>query len=316
MSDNIQHYTGDRLTEAESVPEPLIQGYLYPGDLIMILGSEKAGKSILALQMAANLSSGTPFLGKYKTKKSCVAYLQTEGKKDETAFRIQNMMKTIPFDKDNFHRLYKRFLPLDVPEYLNKLDNMLASLNPKPEVLFDDSLYTTMTGDLNSNEDVRKFLFAYSMILEKYNLTSPMIHHAKRDEFFEGKKTQLGDKVSYGSVFLRANVDHIIFLDMQKDKTRTLSCDTQRSGNVAEMERLVLIQPKPLQFKLQGSYTASEETILSNFVVTCSRSTISKNTGLSDSSIDNAIRKFLIDERIKEIGTTEGLHPEKTYVSV
>ena len=280
----------------------------------MILGSEKAGKSILALQMAANLSSGTKFLDKYQCKKVPVAYLQTEGKKDETAHRIENMMKTICFDKDNFHRLYKRFLPLDIPEYANKLDNMLASLNPKPEVLFDDSLYTTMTGDLNNNADVRKFLFAYSLILEKYKLTSPLIHHAKRDEFFEGKKTQLGDKVSYGSVFLRANVDHIIFLEMQKDKTRTLSCDTQRSGKIAEKETLVLIQPKPLQFKIHGIYTASEETILANFEIACTRNAIAKATGLSESSIDGAIRKLLIDDRIQEYGTTNGQYKEKIYV--
>jgi len=317
MDDTISHYTGERLTEADDLPDPIIDGYLWPNDLVMILGNEKAGKSILALQMAANLSSGTKFLDKYPCQKMPVAYLQTEGKKDETAYRIKNMMEAIEFDSYNFHRLYKRFLPIDIPEYMTMLDNMIGSLEPKPKVLFDDALYTTMMGDLNSNQDVRRFLFNYSILLEKYSLTSPIVHHAKRDQFFEGEKLELGDKSSYGSVFLRANVDHIIFLEMQRDKTRVLTCDTQRSGKVASKEELILIQPVPLCFEIKGEYKAYEEITLAQLKKEpLTRSQIIDRTGLSHSSVFQAARHLLRDKKITEIGSTNGQYSEKIYQAI
>ena len=301
MSEEIKHYTGETLTYAEELPDPLIEGYLWPDDLIMLLGTEKAGKSIVALQMAACLSSGSLFLEKYKCKKTPVAYLQTEGKQDETAFRIQHMMNAIDFDKNYFHRLYKKFLPLDIPEYMSGLDKLIQVLNPRPKVLIVDALYTSMAGDLNDNKDMRAFLFSYARLSERYSLTTILVHHAKREEFFEGQKVEKGDKVSYGSVFLRANVDHIIFLEMQRDKTRTLSCQTQRSGKVAEKEDLILIQPNPLYFEIKGDYKAYEEIVLANYKLQPdTRSGVVKRTSLSESSVKQATLHLLRDKKIKE----------------
>lgn len=294
----IELFWGDDLLKKDKDIIPLIDYFLYDRDVIMLLGSEKAGKSIAALQMACCLSSGANFLGKYPCKKVAVAYLQLEGKRDETAVRLENMMKTIPADPLFFFRLYKKFLPLDVVEYKNMLRRLLLDLPMIPRVIFIDCLYMCMEGDLIDNKDIRKFLSALSEILEEFRMTCVLIHHEKRETIFEGETVNMGDKGSYGSVFLRAFVDHIVYLKMNKDKSRVISCDTQRSGKIAGSEELLLVQPTPLFFKIKGRFTPAEEAIqhLLDFE-RLTKDEICVRLELSASCVEKAVR-FLISEGI------------------
>ena len=71
----IELFTGDNLLQRETDVLAIVDGYLWERDVVMLLGSEKSGKSILALQMAMNISMGTPFLDKYiclKPARSCL----------------------------------------------------------------------------------------------------------------------------------------------------------------------------------------------------------------------------------------------------
>lgn len=312
----IESFYGDDLLKRETECKPLIEGYLWEGDVIMLLGSEKAGKSILALQMAAALSSGSMFLGKYKCEKTVVAYIQTEGKKDETAIRLENMMKGLDLDPYYFQRYYKKFLPFNIPVYMKALQREIDAMPVTPRVLFLDCLYMSMVGDLNGNKEVRDFIAALSMLLEKYKMTCVLVHHAKRDEFFEGNTIAKGDKVSYGSVFLRANVDHILYLEMLHDKTRNLTCDTQRSGRVVEKEKLVLLHPAPLLFKIMDKLSGAEETIFFHLKKNdYSKTDLSIVTGYSDSTIDRAVKVLLESNQInilREIKSERGF-PTKIY---
>lgn len=296
----IEVFTGESLLQRDTEVLPLIEGYLWERDVIMLFGNEKAGKSILAMQMACNVSAGGRFLGKYQCVKRPVIYLQTEGKKDETAKRLESMMKAVGVDKNNFYRIYKKFLPLDVPEFIQALDRQIGTLPIKGGVLIIDCLYMAMMGDLNDNEAVRKFIGLLSHLLERHSLTCVLVHHAKRESRDEkGNELSLGDKSSYGSVFLRANVDHILFLEMQKDKTRVLKCDTQRSGLVSEREDLILIQPSPLFFQIKGSMTPAQEIVY--WYISKERITkpeLVKLTGLSESSVDNSVKCLVSDNRI------------------
>ena len=315
----LEVFTGENLFERETNVERLIEGYLWERDVVMLLGSEKAGKSILGLQMAANLSTGTKFLDKYPCKQCAVLYLQVEGKKDETPIRLENINLAIPLDKTRFYRVYKKFLPLDILEFKVALEKTIEGLLVKPEVLIIDCLYMSMSGDLNENQDTRRWIGATSEIFEKYKLTVVLIHHAKREIFFEGAKVEIGDKSSYGSVFWRANVDHIIYLDMKRDKTRTLSCETQRSGKVADTESLILIQPTPLFFKTQSALTASEETILWHLRKRpMTKIEIAEVTEYSDSTIDRTIKCLAIANFIDIKETLGGKHgsPLKIYAGI
>lgn len=313
----IEVFSGDSLLHRETDVKPIIEGYLWERDVVMLFGSEKAGKSIMALQMAANISAGGMFLGKYQCAKKPVVYLQTEGKKDETPMRLENMMRAVSVDKNYFYRIYKKFMPLDIPEYMAALDKQIEALPVKGGVLIIDCLYMAMLGDLNDNEAVRKFIGYLSHLLEKHCLTCILIHHAKREgRDDKGQIVELGDKSSYGSVFLRANVDHILFLDQQKDKTRVFKCDTQRSGQVTEREELVLVQPSPLFFQVKGALTASQETIYWHLRQGRKTKTdLRKITGLSDSSIDAGLKELVYSSRINIVDEEKSSHgsPQKVF---
>lgn len=292
----IEVFYGNNLLKRETNVTEVVGSYLWEKDVVMLLGSEKAGKSIAALQICAGISSGGLFLGKYQCKKLPVLYLQLEGKKDETAMRLENMMRAVSVDPNFFFRAYKKFLPLDIPEYCKALENLILSLPVLPKVLCLDCLYMGMEGDLNDNQAVRKFIANVSPLFEKFGLTVIIVHHAKRDEYFEGKKQEKGDKSSYGSVFLRAYVDHIIYLDKNQDKTRTLSCSTQRSGKVSEAEKLVLCEPSPLLFKIQDKFSGSEETILWHLKTgNHSKADLIKITGHAESTIEKSIKTLIFE---------------------
>lgn len=303
----IEVFTGDDLLRRETAVLPIIEGYLWERDVVMLFGNEKSGKSIIALQMACAISSGMNFLGKHKCIKKPVVYLQTEGKKDETAHRLENMLKVYPADKTMFFRLYKKFLPLDVKEYAEALDKQLEEMPIKGGVIIIDCLYMTMLGDLNDNEAVRLFIGLLSEILEKYVMTCIIIHHAKREQRDDkGDEIHLGDKSSYGSVFLRANVDHILFLEMQKDKTRIFKCDTQRSGKVNDRVDLILIQPDPLFFQVKGGMTASEESILWHLKhKKMGKTEIMSTTGLSETTVDKGLKDLIYSGKINIIDEEE-----------
>lgn len=294
----IESFTGEDLFKTNGNTKPIIEEYLYEMDVVMLLGSEKAGKSLLAIQMGMEISKGGMLFDKYQCYQRKVIYLQTEGKKDETVDRMLNMNQVIELDNNNFVRLYKKFCPLNLPEYFDALNKLLEDLNAYDSVFILDCLYMAMVGDLNDNEDVRDFLSALCRLLEKYRMTCIFVHHSKRDEYFQGEKIHKGDKSSYGSVFLRANIDHILFLDMDgKTKLRKLSCDTQRGGKVAEYEQLMLVEPSPLHFKILGDRIrhAKEESILFH---------LNKKPMTKDQLIDNTkIPKRTIDGYIKNLSS-------------
>jgi len=224
---------------------------------------------------------------------------------------MDNMENTIPVDRKKFYHLPKKFLPLDIPEYYDaiiaKLE--LLRLNDKlPKVVFLDAIYMMMEGDLILNKEARKFLSKVGYLMDEYHLTVVMVHHESKDQYDKDHKVvRRGDKGSYGSVFFRCNVDHILYLNKKADKTRTLSCETQRSGKVMEREDLILIQPDPLCFEIKGDYSATEETVKYHIwnpldhADKPTRDTLTFVTELSPSAVDKALRHLFQDKQIVKL---------------
>ena len=296
------HTTGKELFEPTDDGECLIEGVLWQGDVAMLLGSEKAGKSILAMQMAYSLTSQAPFLDKYAVpEKVAIAYLQTEGKRSDFQRRMVCMANAIDIDSSLFHHFYRKFFPLDTEENVRILDGILSHLSPKARVLFLDSLYTSMEGDLIDNKEVRHFISMISPILDKHKMTLVMIHHESKEDFDKERREWVdrGDRGSYGSVFLRAWVEHILYLKKHKDKSRSFACDTQRSGKVMDKEELILIEPDPLAFQIKGDHTPATELIRSHLFKTSplTRDQLCEKTLLSDSAVTKGLR-VLLKEKI------------------
>lgn len=302
---------GDELFEFETHQEALITEILWPQDVVMILGNEKAGKSVLALQMACCLTTGQAFLDKYAIpKKVPIVYLQTEGKKDLTTDRLKRMHEAIDLDPTLFYHVYQKMFPLDMEGNLKTMISILANLPQKPEVLFIDSLYTSMMGDMNENSDTRSFITSVSQLVENFKLAVPIIHHERKESRDErGNIIDTGDKASYGSVFWRAWVEHILYLKRHKDQSRTLTCDTQRSGQVTVREDLILLHEVPLCFEVKGDYAPYAEVISHHLNGEPNdKISLSKVSGLSVSSVEKGLRLLLKGGRARRVHRTPALY--------
>ena len=56
----------------------VIRKYLQPGTINLLFGALGCGKSLVALDMAASVATGRPWVG-HKTKQSTVCYIAGEG---------------------------------------------------------------------------------------------------------------------------------------------------------------------------------------------------------------------------------------------
>lgn len=254
---------GDAIFKSDLPATPIIQGVLWEHDVVMLLGNEKAGKSILALQMAFNITTGRPFLGKYEVPNpSPVVYLQTEGKHDEMVARINAMSTGVPVTQDHFCHVYRKRLHLDIPTERALLVKALQEYPERPRVVIVDSLYSTMAGDMEKNHDTQRFQDAVELFLAETGVTTVVFIHHEKKEFRDlmGREVDRDDTGSFGSVYWRAWVEHILYLKANKrTKVRTLSCNTQRSGRVFDRETLVMVQPQPLHFQIKGPEEGESE---------------------------------------------------------
>jgi len=313
MSNKLRIFTGDDAFKIEHPNEPLIDQVLFRDDIAMLFGDEKAGKSILAQQMAFCLTSGHPFLGKFKVKKTCnVIYFQTEGKENEGAERRIRMANCVPVNKDKYAHFYKKHFPLDNDIFKPALIKAIMSLPFAADVLFFDALYSGMQGDLISNTASRKFQDNFSQIAQMFGMTCVIVHHAVKETY--DKEThepiERGDKGTYGSAAWRWWIDTILYLQKKGPKTRVLRSDTNRSGKTLEPTSIVLVgnaknhgQHEPLYFDINEDFGALPQTILG---LISARGALTKDAlkdmlHLSDTAFFAAIKQLKKEKKIKEI---------------
>lgn len=312
----IQSYCGENLRANSTPPETIIEHFLWKEDAAMLLGSEKAGKSIMAQQMFCNIVTGEPYLGRFEVKKSGpVVYIQAEGKRDEFVDRLNNISLSFnsPINDSNFLHIFKKYCPMNVPIFregvMDKIDAQVKIWGRDPVAICIDSVYKAMEGDMKENQDAISFTNAIDELISRYHSAILLIHHDSK-EWRDEKMiiVERGDKGAFGSVFLRAYVDHILYLQMQKDKTRTMTCDTQRSGKTSqETIYLNMIQPSPLVFQLKGDYKPSVEVILHQLKLhqKLTYRALIANTGLAQITLQQGMSTLLRDGKAGFIDVDE-----------
>lgn len=87
-------YRVDELTAAERTPPEFIVHGMIPCGLTFISGAPKTRKSFFALQMAASVAAGVPFLG-HSTTRCEVAYFDLEGSKSRISSRSAKMSVSV-----------------------------------------------------------------------------------------------------------------------------------------------------------------------------------------------------------------------------
>lgn len=159
-------------------PEPIVDGLLSNNELAILSGSAKAGKSMLAIDVARSVSTGDRFLGKFPCIQRNVILLQTEISHN----MLHKRLKAFGIKSDNCH-LYtaNNRVKIDTSEGKCCLRNLLNEFQPCLLIL--DPFYTLHSGDENSSTAVAPVLSDLKELTNSYDCSILLIHHqGKRSE--------------------------------------------------------------------------------------------------------------------------------------
>ena len=271
-------YGGTQLLQLELKPRSwLVEGIAREQDAILLVGNEKSGKSLFALQLICSLTSQQPFMGKWQVAKPCrVTYLQLEGELNDTQDRLKRMIRTQSFEPELLHLMFYPPQELQEKSYSDGLaDTILKFWNPeaknfkdittRPDVVIIDPIYFAFSGSLSDDDTVRRFMGNLRTFKERLgNCAIILLHHTHKQKWdFTGNVINEGDEATFGSKFLKAWADHILlFLFDKATGVRTLCCNTQRSGDIIKECCLELIEPEPLYFKETTNRVTNKEEAL------------------------------------------------------
>ena len=281
----------------------LIENLLWQGDVAILLAKEKVGKSILGVQMACALTCGESLLGEYDVMGSKkVLYIQAESNRYDFIDRLKRMtsVKGFRWNPDNFYHMFPPALALDTEEGYDDVLSNIIERELAPDVIFIDPLYMSMQGDLIDNRASRRFCRNVRILQDKFKATIVIVHHENRGvKDKEGKSVEQGDNSVFGSFVWKAFASHVIRMKKLEDGSRTLSCETQRGGNIVKNMKLELVEPDPLMFNVQGTghCTKSIEQVFKYIEQCGSEGTIStevmNDTGLSESVVRKGFRYWM-----------------------
>ena len=322
----------------------LIEGICRKGDSVILVGNEKSGKSLFVFQLLCSLTSCHPFLDLYNVPKALkVVYIQLEGEIADSQDRMKRMIKTLDINSDNFHLRFSAPLNLENKGFSDGLAmDILKNFNPKgkitgqelikPDIVIIDPIYFAFTGSLNEDKDVRAFLGNLRTFKDTLDCAIILVHHTHKTRLnYKGNVIEEGDEALFGSKFLKAWADHILlFMFDKKTKLRTLSCDTQRSGDIITACELRLIEPEPLYFEKVDKEATKDLVVVDllkreDFREGLLVEDIKEKLGLSSSSFYRSIKQPLAQGMVVKSNTRPlkysynwerdkgaGLHMEKT----
>jgi len=308
----LRYYTGSKLLEInEDKSEAIIEDVLFENDYIMLVAPPKMGKTILSIQMACALSSGTPFLNTFQVPKpQMVWYFATEGKDEDIKDRFTRISKLTPLNPDNIVLICSssfRFNTHDGKSYLDYLFKHLE--NKLPKVIFVDALYRAIKGSLKDDKDVNEFHYIMGSFAEKCDAATVLVHHLARPmKLQDGRVADQTGEDAYGSRFLIASVDHCFSLErFKKDmdsRDRFLRCSAQRSGKIIDDVRLKLIQPDPLGFTVVSSHS-EEKKLMIKYLGTCDGANVDdilRVTKLSRTVVYSVLKELQDEGKVSKEG--------------
>lgn len=300
MSEYGIYWGEDVLKVADERRKPLVDHLLWRGDTVFVLGREKVGKSILSLQLACALTTGEEFLDTFQVFEKCkVLYIQTEGKRYETQERLANMIEGVDCDLSHFTHLFMPGMELDTKRGLDELSALLEEHRVRPDVVFIDPLYMSMSGDMKDAKAARAWIGNVRGLVGRFNASLVIIHHTHRGirNNRTGEMIDEGDNAIYGSFVWKAFADHILMMNWRKkEKAYSLNCDTQRSAKVIERIDFKLHHPKPLLFTIEDAESSSTSIRIHKTLADCgpmNAHSLVESLGINRATVYRGLRVLL-----------------------
>jgi hypothetical protein len=168
-------FPADLFVLSKLPPVPFyVQNWLPKRGKAMLYAPPKCGKSFLAMQLARCVASGEPFLG-LPTNQGVVLYLQFELGEEVLQGRLRQTGKS-------YDRVYvgtSFSMKLDKAAEQKRLWRALGAV--EPDVLILDPWYKILSGDENESSDVMAVLDFQDSVIEGFNCSVFIVHHAGKD---------------------------------------------------------------------------------------------------------------------------------------
>ena len=202
-------------------PEPLLGTLLFRKSLVILAGAPGSFKSFVALDWAASVATGKPWLG-HASERGTVLYLVGEGDagfpKRLRAWELEHH-KGAKAPIKAFPRPMALHQP-DDPE----TEGMVASIvRRKPDLVVIDTLARYTPGmNENSAEDMGRFIQVASRIKDETGACVLVIHHTTKD-----------GGVERGSSALRGASDGLLMMEAPNKARRTVTLVVDRAKDEA-----------------------------------------------------------------------------------
>lgn len=184
----------------------IVENLMKSNGIYCLVAKPKAGKSLLALQLAGAVATGQSFLG-YRSNPSPVLYISTEMDSNQLLERINTM--NLEFNDKNFflieqnpneRKLNLMNLQYQFKEFSEEYNGKLVIVDMFSGIDLNNSY------DLNNYQDVGQYVIPkFREMCKKFNFTMLLIHHLNKSN------------TPLGSTAIEGSVDGIITLKKDND---------------------------------------------------------------------------------------------------
>ncbi|MGZ3798238.1 MAG: AAA family ATPase, partial [Pseudobdellovibrionaceae bacterium] len=200
-------------------PCPLVENFIYKGNISLVAAKPKVGKSTLLRYLAKSIVDGNVFLGR-KTIQGSVLYLVLE----EPIENVQRDFLAMGVVNDS---------ALIISQLTDKsvdVEDLIVKHSPVM-IVVDTLIHATRISDMNDYSQTTRELRKFRELANKYNVHICLVHHSKKGD------PQGNDSV-LGSTGLTGAVDLIVTINTNSEDERVIS-STGRSGK--QFEKVILV---------------------------------------------------------------------------
>lgn len=330
--------TGEDILNFPAQPNDyLIEKFIWKGNIVFLVGAEKACKSIFNSQLAMALTTGGNFLGTFDVARPLkVLYVQAEGDMSETKDRFirATAHNGLQWNPENWRHFYPSSLCLDLDldkdnmpipggytDFITRIDQSMFI----PDLIAIDPLYMAMEGDLIDNKASRQFCRNMRRLKERYQCSIIIAHHEHRaitDKFHN--KIEEGDNAIFGSSMWKNFASHVFRISMTNErgnpiaperendngvKYRKITCTTQRNNSV--IKKIVLkLNQDPLMFEILDHKVSSgsEEAVLRYIethspIASCE---VAEATGMNPQTVSSCFNRLYKKKGLIKIHSHKG----------
>lgn len=221
----------------DTTQTPIVEGFLYEKSIHMIYADPGVGKSTIAIQIAAALTSGSKLFGQLAVpKQRNVYYIQMESSYEETIERMRLIKTAVPIDY-SYLWIDDALKGVNVvkEDHANMVIERVRDNCLFPDLVIIDPIYAMVSGGL-SKDDVASAFCRFSSLLQKeLDCAVLHLHHTSKDVYASDGKKINRDNSFYGSQWLAAhphNMFHLTKPDPKRHDRVTLYRKKSRNANL------------------------------------------------------------------------------------